>query len=286
MDLLGNLALGFSAALSPSNLLYCLLGVTLGTFIGVLPGVGPLVTISVLLPLTFGLSPEAALIMLAGIYYGAAYGGSTTAILLNIPGESSSVMTCLDGHQLAKRGRAGPALAIAAGASFVAGCIGIVLIALFAPLLAQAALKFGSSEYFTLMLAALMMTAALVRGSVLSGIAMALVGVIFGLAGADINTGVKRFTFGIPELTDGIDFVVVAMGVFGIAEIVRTLQSPEGTGKTVAPISGLMPNRAELKAATASSLRGTAVGAVFGIPPGAGATISSFVAYLVEKSQL
>src|SRR5690606_30351906 len=216
MDIFSNLALGFSVALSFDNLLYCFAGVLLGTAIGVLPGVGPLVTISVLLPLTFGLPPEGAMIMLAGIYYGAAYGGSTTAILVNLPGESSSAVTCIDGYQMARQGRAGPALATAAIGSLLAGCVGTILIALFGRPLSALALDFGPAEYFSLMMMALVFSAALVHGSLLKGIGMALLGVLFGLVGTDVTSGTSRFTFGLPGLIEGIDFVVLAMGLFAL----------------------------------------------------------------------
>ncbi|MYZ47682.1 tripartite tricarboxylate transporter permease [Propylenella binzhouense] len=283
-DVFANLATGFSVAFSPVNLLYCLLGVTLGTAIGVLPGVGPLVTIAVLLPLTFGLPPEASLIMLAGIYYGAAYGGSTTAILVNLPGESSSVVTCIDGYQMARQGRAGAALAIAAIASFAAGCVGTVLIALFGPLLGGLALEFRSPEYFSLMLMAMVLTAALAHGSLLTSIGMAMLGVIFGLVGTDVTTGVERLTFGLSGLGDGLEFVVVAMGLFALAEIVANLDRPEGAREVfTSEVTGLMPTRRDLRTAFGPILRGTAIGSFFGILPGAGQTISSFAAYLFEK---
>jgi len=283
MDLLHNLALGFDVALSLNNLLYCLLGVILGTFIGVLPGVGPLVTIAVLLPLTFGLPAEGALIMLAGIYYGAAYGGSTTAILVNLPGESSAAVTCLDGYQMARQGRAGPALAISAIGSLVAGCIGTVLIALFGPPLSVLALEFGPSEYFSLMVMALVSTAALVRGSLLKGIAMAFVGVLFGLVGTDVNSGASRFTFGLPGLVEGVDFVIVAMGLFAFAEIIVNLGNPEKREVFTSGLHGLMPTRADLKASWKSILRGTGIGALLGVLPGAGQTVGAFAAYMLEK---
>jgi TctA family transporter len=277
-----NLALGFSTALSLQNLLYCVVGVTLGTFIGVLPGVGPLLTISMLLPLTYGMSPEGAIIMLAGIYYGASYGGSTTAILVNLPGESSSVITCIDGHQMARQGRAGPALAIAAIGSFIAGCIGTVLIALFAPILKDVAIEFGSEAYASLILMALVATASLVRGSLLNGLCMALLGVLVGMVGGDVNSGVIRFSFGYLELMNGIDFAVVALGIFAIAEIVNILEKPQEQG-TIAPAPRhLLPTRADLAASWRPILRGTAIGSFFGILPGTGPTISAFGSYYLE----
>jgi TctA family transporter len=283
MSVLHNLALGFSVASSASNLFYCFIGALLGTMIGVLPGVGPLVTIAVLLPLTFGLPPEGALIMLAGIYYGAAYGGSTTAILMNLPGESSSVMTCVDGHQMARQGRAGPALVIAAVGSLAAGCIGTLLIALFGPPLTELALRFGPAEYFSLMLVALVSTAALASKSLLKAIGMAVFGILFGLVGTDVYSGVKRFTFGVPGLYEGIDFVIVAMGLFAFADIVHNIGHPEQRASGTAKITTIMPTRADFRAATPAIFRGTIVGSIFGILPGAGQTISSFAAYMVEK---
>lgn len=282
MDILNNLAYGLSVAVSPMNLLYCFVGVTLGTFIGVLPGVGPLVTIAVLLPLTFGLTPEASIIMLAGIYYGAAYGGSTTAILVNIPGETSSVVTCLDGHQMARQGRAGAALAIAALASFFAGCFGTVLVAAFATPLTELALKFGPAEYFSMILMALVMTAALTQGSLWKAAAMAFAGVLFGLVGTDITSGVRRFTFGYQHLAEGIDFVVVAMGLFAISDIVANIVRGDVEEGTVAKITSLMPNKQEFKDASGATLRGTLIGSVLGVLPGAGQAISSFTSYAVE----
>ncbi|GGE52517.1 hypothetical protein GCM10007276_31940 [Agaricicola taiwanensis] len=283
MDLFGNLSLGFGVAFSFDNLLFCFVGVTLGTFIGVLPGVGPLVTIALLLPLTFSLPPEGAMIMLAGIYYGAAYGGSTTAILVNLPGESSSVVTCIDGYQMARQGRAGSALAIAAVGSFIAGCIGTILIALFGPPITRLALQFGAPEYFSLMLMALILTASLVRGSVLQGIGMALLGVMFGLIGMDVNSGALRYTFNITGLADGVEFAVVAMGFFAFAEIISNLEHDRQREVFVNKVSSLMPTREDMRRSIGAILRGTGIGAFFGILPGAGQTISSFAAYMFEK---
>src|SRR5256885_10958390 len=217
MELFHNLAIGFEVALSFQNIFYCLMGCLLGTLIGVLPGIGPVATIAMLLPVTFTLNPTSALIMLAGIYYGAQYGGSTTAILVNIPGESSSVVTCLDGYQMARQGRAGPALAVAALGSFFAGCVATVIIAVAAPPLAEVALKFGPSEYFSLMVFGLIAATVLAHGSLIKAIAMVLSGLLFGLVGTDVNSGVLRFTFGLPELSDGIGFVIFAMGMLGTA---------------------------------------------------------------------
>lgn len=283
MDLFSNLILGFSVALSLQNLAYCFLGVFVGTAIGVLPGVGPLVTIAVLLPLTFGLPPESAMIMLAGIYYGAAYGGSTTAILVNLPGEASAAVTCLDGYQMARQGRAGPALGIAAIGSFVAGTIGTLLIALFAPPLTKLALSFGAPEFFSLILLALTTTAVLVRGSVIKGVAVAFMGVTFGLAGIDVTSGLERFTFGLPRLMDGIEFVVVAMGLFALTEIITNLEVEEHREVFTSKVKNLWPSKDDLKRSVGPILRGTAIGSFFGILPGAGQTISSFAAYAIEK---
>ena len=283
MEFFSNLSLGFSVAFTLTNLAYCSLGVFVGTAIGVLPGVGPLVTIAVLLPLTFGLPPEAAMIMLAGIYYGAAYGGSTTAILVNLPGESSSAVTCIDGYQMARNGRAGPALAISAIGSFVAGCFGTVLLALLAPPLSAMALAFGAPEFASLIALALVATAVMVHGSMIKGIAVAILGVVFGLAGTDINTGVDRFTFGIPGLVEGVPFVVVAMGLFAFAEIIRNLEHVERRDVFTSKVTGLMPTANDLKRSWKPILRGTAIGSFFGLLPGAGQTIASFGSYAVEK---
>jgi TctA family transporter len=278
-----HLALGFEVALTGAHLLYCLIGVSLGTFIGVLPGLGPLVTISMLLPITFNLEPTSALIMLAGIYYGASYGGSTTAILVNLPGESSSVVTCLDGHAMAKEGRAGPALAIAALGSFFAGTVATAIIALFAPPLAGWALSFGSPENFSLMLVGLLTAAALAHGSMLKSLAMVVLGLLFGVVGTDITSGMPRLTFGIPELADGLSFVVIAMGMFGIAEIVSNLEQRGAREVFAAEVKSLMPTRKDLADSWGAILRGTAIGSFLGILPGTGTTISSFLAYIAEK---
>src|SRR5215467_4844702 len=273
--LFANLGLGFSVALSIQNLIYCLLGVLLGTLIGVLPGIGPIATITMLLPVTFGLPPVGALIMLAGIYYGAQYGGSTTAILVNIPGESSSVVTCLDGYQMARQGRAGPALAIAAIGSFFAGCVATLIIAVAAPPLAEIALKFGPSEYFSLMVFGLIAATVLARGSLIKAIAMVVFGLLLGLVGTDVNSGVLRFTFGIPELSDGIGFVVVAMGMFGTAEIIANLELKDKREIFTSKVTHLYPTKQDLKDSWAAVLRGTALGSMLGILPGGGALLAS-----------
>jgi TctA family transporter len=284
MELLGNLALGFGAAMTVNNLMFCLIGCLVGTLVGVLPGIGPIATIAMLLPLTFGLDPLTALIMLAGIYYGAQYGGSASAILLNLPGESSSVVTCLDGYRMAQQGRAGSALAIAALGSFFAGCVSTVFIAAFAPVLSVFSQQFRSPEYFALMLVGLVAAVVLAQGSMLRATAMVLLGLMFGLAGSDVTTGLPRFTFGIPDFYDGIDFVPVAMGLFGLAEIIANLErGTEQRGVISSRIGRLWPTREEFKASWPAILRGTGLGSLLGIVPGGGAVLSSFAAYTLEK---
>jgi TctA family transporter len=283
VDLLANLALGFATAGTLLNLFYCLVGVFFGTAIGVLPGLGPVATIAMLLPVTFGLPPETALIMLAGIFYGAQYGGSTTAILVNLPGESSSVVTALDGYQMARQGRAGTALATAAIASFFAGTVATFLIALAAPPLSEVALKFGPADYFSLMVLGLVASIVLASGSLLHALGMILLGLLLGLIGTDVNSGTARFSFDLPELNDGINFVVVAMGVFGLGEIIANLQDERTRSVMLAKIAGLMPSREDLKRIIAPILRGTALGSALGILPGGGAMLSSFAAYSLEK---
>jgi putative tricarboxylic transport membrane protein len=283
MEILSNLALGFGVALSPFNLLMCLVGVILGTLIGVLPGVGPVATIAMLLPITFNLNPIAALIMLAGIYYGAQYGGSTTAILVNLPGESSSVVTCLDGYQMARRGRAGPALATAALGSFFAGCVATLIVAMFAPPLAEVALKFGPSEYFSLMVLGLVAAVVLAHGSLIKAICMVLLGLMLGLVGTDVNSGVLRFAFGISELADGIGFVTVAMGMFGLAEIIANLEHKGAREVFTSKVTHLWPTKDDFKRIWAPVLRGTFLGSALGILPGGGALLASFGAYTLEK---
>src|SRR3954469_19173970 len=278
-----NLIIGFGVAVTPINLFFALIGCLLGTLIGVLPGIGPVATIAMLLPITFNLNPVAALIMLAGIYYGAQYGGSTTAILVNIPGESSSVVTCLDGYQMARQGRAGPALAIAAIGSFFAGCVATLLIAVAAPPLAEVALKFGPSEYFSLMVFGLIAATVLARGSLIKAIGMVVFGLLLGIIGTDVNSGVLRFTFGIPELSDGIGFVVVAMGMFGTAEIIANLDLKDKREVFLYKVTHLYPTKEDLKRSWASILRGTALGSCLGILPGGGALLASFGAYTLEK---
>jgi TctA family transporter len=279
-----NLYLGFSVALSLENLMYCFIGVFVGTVIGVLPGIGPLAAIAMLLPLTFKLSPVAALIMLSGIYYGTKYGGSTTAIMLKLPGESASVVTCLDGYEMAKQGRAGPALGMAAVASFIAGSIGTVLIGMFGPPLAEVALLFGAPEYFSLMLFSLIGAAVLVHGSMLKALGMIVLGLLLGIVGTDVNSGMSRFTFGSASLTDGVSFVVIAMGLFGFAEIVANLEQSSLTRDLLfQKVKNLWPTWKDFKQSWNPMMRGTGVGAFFGILPGAGPTIASFSAYTLEK---
>jgi len=283
MELLHNLIFGFGVALSLQNLVYCLIGVSVGTLIGVLPGIGPLATIAMLLPLTFNVTPVSALIMLAGIYYGAQYGGSTTAILVNLPGETSAVVTCIDGYQMARQGRAGPALAIAAIGSFFAGTVGTLLIALAGPPLAEIALKFAAPEYFSLMLMGLVAAAVLAQGDMVKSIAMVAMGLLLGIVGTDVNTGFQRFSFGVIELTDGIGFIVVAVGVFAIGEIIANLGEPEERRIFTSKVTNLMPTRDDLKQSFAPILRGTAIGSFFGVLPGTGPAIASFASYMVEK---
>jgi putative tricarboxylic transport membrane protein len=283
VDLFDNLALGFSTALSVQNLLFCLFGVLIGTLVGVLPGISPLNTTAMLLPFTFGLAPTSAMIMLAGIFYGAQYGGSTTAILVNVPGETSAVVTCLDGYQMARQGRAGPALAIAAIASFFAGCVATIVIALLSAPLAALALKFTAPEYFSLLVMGLIAAVVLAHGSPFKAIAMVLVGILTGLVGIDVNSGVPRLTFGIPDIADGMDFVPVVVGLFGIGEVAANLEIPQDRSILAGKIKNLMPSWADFKAAFPAILRGTGVGTILGILPGGGAALPPFAAYALEK---
>jgi TctA family transporter len=283
VDIITNLGLGIETAFSLSNLAYCLVGVFLGTAIGVLPGLGPVATIAMLLPVTFGLPPVSALIMLSGIYYGAQYGGSTTAILVNLPGESSSVVTALDGYQMARRGQAGRALSTAAIGSFIAGTVATVLIALFAPPLAELALKFGPAEYFSLMVLGLVASIVLAQGSLLHAVGMVVLGLVLGLVGTDVNSGAARYTFDLPQLADGIGFVIVAMGAFGLGEIVGNLEDEGTRSVMVKKVTGLMPTREDWRRIAAPIARGTALGSMLGILPGGGAMLASFAAYSLEK---
>ncbi len=283
MEIFDNLLLGLTTALTLTNLLYCLIGVFVGTAVGVLPGLGPVATIAMLLPITFGLPPVSSLIMLAGIYYGAQYGGSTTAILVNLPGESSSVVTALDGYQMARQGHAGKALATAALGSFFAGCVATLLLALFAPPLAELALKFGPAEYFSLMVLGLVASVILASGSLLHAIGMVILGLLLGLVGTDVTSGAQRYAFDLPELADGINFVIVAMGMFGIGEIIKNLEHDESRELMMKKVSGLMLSKDDLKRIIAPVLRGTLLGSALGILPGGGAMLASFASYSLEK---
>src|SRR5918995_659303 len=283
MELFNNLIFGFAVALSLQNLLYCFIGVLVGTLIGVLPGIGPLATIAMLLPLTFNVPPVAAMIMLAGIYYGAMYGGSTTSILVNLPGETAAVVTCIDGYQMARQGRAGAALAIAAIGSFFAGTVSTLLIALFGPPLAEFALKFSSAEYFSLMLMGLVTAAVLAHGDMIKSLAMVVVGLLLGVVGADVNSGIKRFTFGFYELADGIGVVTIAVGVFAVGEILSNLGDPEERQVFTSKVTNLFPTREDLKRSFRAIVRGTGIGAFFGVLPGTTPAIASFSSYMIEK---
>ena len=300
-DLFSNLGLGFGVVFQlvqwtpaflggasipiPVNILLCLIGALVGTLVGVLPGIGTIATVAMLLPITFGLPPVGALIMLAGIYYGAQYGGSTTSILVNIPGEAGSVVTALDGFQMAKQGRAGPALAIAAIGSFFAGCVATVLIAVLGAPLTKLALAFGPAEYFSLMVLGLIFAVVLAKGSVLKAIAMIVFGLLLSMVGSDIETGASRMAFNIPELADGLGFATVAMGLFGFAEIIRNLDAGGEADRELVQqkVTGLMPTKKDLIDSTPAILRGTVLGSILGILPGGGAVIASFAAYTLEK---
>lgn len=300
MEIIGNLLFGLDVVIDlvpwtttiagqtvtipiPVNILLCLLGALVGTLIGVLPGIGPVATIAMLLPITFGLPPVGALIMLAGIYYGAMYGGSTTAILVNIPGEAASVVTTLDGFQMALQGRAGPALAISAIGSFFAGCVATIVIAAAAAPLTSIALKFGPAEYFSLMVLGLIFAVVLASGSILKALAMILFGLLLSMVGSDLETGASRMAFNLPELADGIGFVVVAMGVFGFAEILRNLEFSHGRELVQSKVTGLMPTKKDLIDSAPAVVRGTILGSLLGILPGGGAVIAAFAAYTLEK---
>ncbi|WP_210491366.1 tripartite tricarboxylate transporter permease [Microvirga antarctica] len=283
MEILGHFADGLAIAATPSNLLFCLIGALLGTLIGVLPGIGPLATMALLLPITYYLPPLAALIMLSGIYYGAQYGGSTTAILVNLPGETSSMVTMIDGHAMARRGRAGAALSIAAIGSFFAGCVGTLMIALFAPVLTTLALRFSAPEYFSLMVLGLVAAVVLAQGSLLKALAMMLLGLALGLIGMDVNSATPRFTFGVSELYDGIGFVPVAMGLFGIAEVIANLERPERRDVMTRTIGSLLPSMQEFRDSIGPIIRGTGLGAILGLLPGGGAMLASIGSYALEK---
>jgi putative tricarboxylic transport membrane protein len=284
MDVLSNLAVGFAVALTLQNIAYCFIGVLLGTIIGVLPGIGPVTTVAMLLPISFTLSPESALILLAGIYYGAQYGGSTTAILVNIPGEASSVVTTIDGHQMARQGRAGPALGIAAIGSFFAGSVATLLIAVAAPPLAAVALQFGPAEYFSLMVCGLIAAVVLAHGSLVKAIAMVVLGLLLGIAGTDVNSGVRRFDFGMTGLADGVEFVALSMAIYGIAEVAYNLEKQQQTSIVSGAVGRVWPSLADLKHCVGAILRGTSIGAILGVLPGGGALLASFAAYTLEKN--
>ncbi len=283
MDIFSNLAMGFGVAFTLQNLFLCFLGCMIGTLVGVLPGVGPVATIAMLLPITFGLDPTGALIMLAGIYYGAQYGGSTTAILVNIPGEATAVVTTLDGHQMAKQGRAGVALGVAALGSFFAGCVATIFIAALGAPLTKFAQLFGPAEYFSLMVMGLVFSTVLARGSILKALLMVFLGLLLATVGTDLETGQERVTLGIQQLSDGVDFAPLAMGIFGFAEIIRNLESPEARDVVRSKIGKLMPSWAEIKQSFPSVLRGTAIGSILGILPGNGAVLGPFASYAMEK---
>jgi TctA family transporter len=283
MDFLSNLALGFETAMTLSNLAYCFIGVTLGTLIGVLPGLGPVATLAMLLPITYALNPTSALIMLAGIYYGSQYGGSTTAILVNLPGESASVVTCIDGYQMARQGKAGTALGLSAIGSFIAGCFATVLVAAFAPVLIDLSFKFGPAEYFSLMVLGLIGAVVLASGSVLKAFCMTILGLLLGIIGADVNSGAFRFDFGITELQDGIDFVAISMGLFGFTEIIVNLSKGESREDFTKNVGRPLPSWKDFKIAMPSITRGTLLGSFLGILPGGGALLASFASYTLEK---
>ncbi len=283
MELLSNLALGFQTAVSLQNLFYCLAGTLIGTLIGVLPGIGPIQTIAILLPTTFSLSPVSALIMLAGIYYGAQYGGSTTSILVNLPGEASSVVTCLDGHQMARKGKAGAALTVSALSSFFAGSLATLVLALLAVPLSEVAFKFGPPETFSLMVFGLIASIVLASGSVIKAVGMIVLGLLLGLVGTDVTSGVQRFCFGIPELADGIGFVSLAMGLFGVSDIVASLEKREKREILKEKIAGFWLKIKELKELAPSVVRGSLSGCLLGILPGGGPVLASFTSYMIEK---
>ena len=284
MEIIQGVLNGFQVAIQPINLLYCFIGVFIGTLVGVLPGLGPAAAIALLLPSTFALSPVSSIIMLAGIYYGAMYGGSTTSILVNIPGEAASVVTCLDGHAMARQGRAGPALGIAAFGSFFAGTLSIVILTLLAPILVKVTLSFGPPEYFSLMVLGTTLVTYFSQGSMVKALMMALVGVLLGSVGVDSISGRYRFTFGIQTLMDGLGLVPVIMGLFGISEVLLNLeQMAQKPTIYAAPTGGLLPNREEWKRSAMPILRGSLLGFFLGILPGAGAIIASLASYATEK---
>ncbi|MFP5485459.1 MAG: tripartite tricarboxylate transporter permease [Gammaproteobacteria bacterium] len=284
MDILNGLLVGLESALQPITLLYCFIGVFLGTLIGVLPGIGAMAAISLLLPITYHIPPTAAIVMLAGVYYGAQYGGSTASILLNLPGTPSSAVACLDGYPMAQQGRAGVALFMTTIASFVGSMLGILVLVLFSPSIAELGLKFGPAEYFSMMLLGLVAASSMASGSPTKGMAMVVLGLLLGTVGTDVNSGVARFDFGVPELMDGINLVALAMGVFGIAEVVSSInQKREGEVKETFSMRSMLPTGKDWKDSVTPMLRGTGIGSFFGALPGTGASIASFFSYAVEK---
>jgi putative tricarboxylic transport membrane protein len=284
MDVVNGLLIGLQSAMQPTTLLYCFIGVFLGTLIGVLPGIGALATISLLLPITYHIPPTAAIVMLAGVYYGAQYGGSTASILLNLPGTPSSAVACLDGYPMAKQGRAGVALFMTTVASFVGSMIGILILALFAPGIAELGLKFGPAEYFSMMLLGLIAASTLASGSPAKGLAMVAVGLLLGTVGTDVNSGQARYDFGVPELMDGINLVALAMGIFGISEVISSInQVRDAKSQEKITFRGMMPTRQDMRDSVMPMLRGTGIGSFFGALPGTGASIASFMSYAVEK---
>jgi TctA family transporter len=283
MDLFSSLGLGFSVAVAPASLFYCFVGVLLGTLVGVLPGLGPVATVAMLMPLSMTVDPTSSIIMLAGIYYGAQYGGSTTAILINMPGEASAIVTALDGHQMARQGRAGAALGIAAIGSFIAGCVSTIIIALFAPPLANIALHFQAAEYFSLMTLGLVTAIVLANGSLLNAVGMMLLGLVLGIVGTDVNSGTERFTFGVPELSDGISFVSLAMGLFGVCDVIDNLGDKTPRDVVVKKVSRALPTWNEFTECLGAIARGTGLGSLLGVLPGGGALLASFGAYALEK---
>ncbi|WP_180684137.1 tripartite tricarboxylate transporter permease [Tepidicella baoligensis] len=284
MDIANGLLLGLQSALQPTTLLYCFIGVFLGTLIGVLPGIGALATISLLLPITYHIPPTAAIVMLAGVYYGAQYGGSTASILLNLPGTPSSAVACLDGYPMAKQGRAGVALFMTTIASFVGSMLGILVLVMFSPVIAELGLQFGPAEYFAMMLLGLVAASTLASGSALKGLAMVVLGLVLGTVGTDVNSGVARFDFRIPELMDGINLVALAMGLFGIAEVISSINNTtESKVKEKITFRSMTPTRKDWKESVFPMLRGTGIGSFFGALPGTGSSIASFMSYAVEK---
>lgn len=284
MDVVNGLLIGLQSAMQPTTLLYCFIGVFLGTLIGVLPGIGALATISLLLPITYHIPPTAAIVMLAGVYYGAQYGGSTASILLNLPGTPSSAVACLDGYPMAKQGRAGVALFMTTIASFVGSMIGILVLVLFAPGIAELGLKFGPAEYFSMMLLGLIAASTLASGSPAKGLAMVAVGLLLGTVGTDVNSGQARFDFGVPELMDGINLVALAMGIFGISEVISSInQVRDAKTQEKITFASMMPTGKDVRDSIMPMLRGTGIGSFFGALPGTGASIASFMSYAVEK---